>query len=37
MVLIGQYSWEDHGEIIRVLIPLKGISPSKVDIQGILL
>ena len=37
MIILGQYSWIDKNDVINVVIPLKGVSPIKVDIQGIII
>jgi hypothetical protein len=34
MPISAQYTWNEKKELIKVCIPLKGISPAKVDIIG---
>ncbi len=34
MPLKGEYSWTEKRDQIKVIIPLKGVSASKVDIFG---
>ena len=32
MPLVGLYSWSEKSDLIKVIVPLKGASPNKVDI-----
>ena len=34
MPISAQYTWKDKKDTIKVLIPTKGVSPSKIDIYG---
>jgi hypothetical protein len=34
MPLIGEYTWTEKKDLLKVHIPLKGVSISKVDIFG---
>ena len=34
MPLSGTYEWSQKNDLLKIKVPLKGISPSKVDIQG---
>lgn len=34
MPLTGNYEWQEKKDVIQIQIPLKGVSPAKVDIFG---